>query len=137
VSGKLEAVGSGGFDRAHTDPDSEAVRSRDGTCRGWASPLHGTWTSSVAPGAGFALLDPATYAVVGAGVLGSGRWTDAAAPRGKWLCEFSFSATLSSDVPTPQIQVADLPSRPTAAGAAGATTLVAFLAMPTPRVVIA
>ncbi len=132
VSGLLVAGGSGGLGPDHTDPHSDAVRVGDGGCSGWAPRGRGSWTSGLVAGAGFALIDPTTDSVLGAGELGRGRWVDVRDRQGhhQGQCQFLFTATVSPNSTTPQIQVADLPPWRTVLSPNGSGKLVASVDMP-------
>jgi len=110
MSGLLVAGGAGGFGSADTDPRSDVVRRRDGSCAGWHPAGRGHWTAGLQAGAGFAVLDPVTDAVLGAGQLGRGTWDDLSDREGhqQWQCEFPFSVEMSPSTPLPMIQIAEL-----------------------------
>lgn len=114
VSGALVAGGAGGMGAAQADAFSEVVRTPDGSCTGWPGRGSGGWTSGLEAGAGFALLDPGSGAVVGAGRLAPGRWADVDPSPAveQWQCSFGFDVPSAGPLPWYEIQVGDLPVWP-------------------------
>jgi hypothetical protein len=114
VAGALVAGGAGGMGTAQAGPFSEAVRAPDGSCTGWRGRGAGDWTAGLERDAGFALLDPRSGAVLGAGRLTAGRWVDVDPSPAveQWQCSFGFDVEAGTGLPWYEIQVGDLPVWP-------------------------
>lgn len=101
VAGTAVAGNSGGEGEGQTGSRSESVRAGDGSCTGWAGRGGGTWTQGLVDKAPIRILDDATGASIGTGVLGRGRAVDVDPSEGgaQWDCVFPFTASVRGPVP--------------------------------------
>jgi hypothetical protein len=109
INGTAVAGNSGGVGADQTNSFSEAVRNDDGTCSGWAGPGGGAWTDGLVVGAPVRILDRETDEEIGTGSVVSASFTDVdPGDREQWICNFTFSATVTGTPAEFQVAVADL-----------------------------
>jgi hypothetical protein len=110
VTGTAVSGNSGGVGRDQTNTLSETVRNEDGSCSGWEGPGDGgKWTQGLENGASVQILDRDTDEQIGDGSITSSAWADVdPGDREQWNCTFVFEGTVSRDVESFKIKVADL-----------------------------
>ena len=108
VAGAAGGVEAGGPPYRETNPFSEAVRLRDGSCVGWAGSQGGS-TFGLAAGARVLILDAELNEEIGRGTVESSRWEDVSGGGRQWNCFFDFTATMTRPPPAEfRIRVATL-----------------------------
>ena len=107
IAGSAGAVEAGGPPFRETNPFSEAVRLRDGTCVGWAGSQGGS-TAGLAVGARVLILDAELNEEIGSGTIEQSRWEDVSAGGRQWNCFFDFTATVTGSPREFRVRVATL-----------------------------
>ncbi|MGH9135067.1 MAG: hypothetical protein ACRDZZ_14105 [Ilumatobacteraceae bacterium] len=109
VTGTAVGGNSGGIGPDQTDSFSEAVRNEDGTCSGWDGPGDGAWTGGLEVGAPVRILDRETDTEIGSGSIVASAFVEVdPSEREQWVCNFSFSATVTGQPAEFEIAVAGL-----------------------------
>ena len=103
VAGAAGAVEAGGPPFSETNPFSEAVRLRDGSCVGWAGSQGGS-TSGLAVGARVLVLEAERNEEIGSGTIERSRWEDVSGGDRQWNCFFDFTATVTG-APPPEFRI--------------------------------